>query len=818
MATFEQLNDTSFIGEFIDDPCPGHTSGHAGVVFRTMVNTILLSMCSLGSPCHYPMDFAPYLKSQTCYGKPLEFDFIIVGAGAAGSVLANRLSEIENWRVLVLEAGGNPPMSADIPMFYYSLQKSCYDWKFMTEPEEMLYRSMNDHQASWPQGKGLGGSTLMSYMLYHRAQLGDFDYWCSIGNTDWCSSDVLPYFKKMEDFRDKDIMQCPELSRYHGVGGYVGIERFNSISDMGTILVEAASEVGFDEAKDPIAYSGQGFFKLHGTLFDGERMSAAKAYLAPCRNRPNLYLAKNTLVTKILIDPESKRAYGVEYLYRNETTPRQVLASKEVIISAGAINSPKLLMLSGIGPEKHLAEFGIPVISNLNVGCNLQDHPIFQGTVYTFNYTTQKPTGLSQLDDTYEYATRRTGRYRAIKVSEVVGFIATADAEDEYPDVMIHHFFIPRGFGRMASLFAFAQNFGSELIKNIHDLNKDFDMLFVCPVLLKPRSRGIVRLRSSNPMDPPIIRPGHLAEMQDFITMLNGIRFALRLGDTSAYRRIFAEIHRLDIPECAFEIFNTENYWSCVLISLVTTMHNHAGTCKMGPPEDAAAVVDPHLRVYGVAGLRVADASIMPHIVAGPIQATTMMIGEKASDIIKRDWVSFEMSKLDPCGVTGAVSCPPIVSNAPLTTCSTTCQTTTCPHTSPPTTTRHQEVDSAGQAEELKEISCGPGTHECDTTTCGTTTCGPPSMSHPSSNRPPTPSSGTSNTCPPSSTTCKTSAACGSSTSEMETADQVITPVSTNQPRPRAAKRACRVSPQDYVESMKESLKAIWNWADSSAL
>uniref|UniRef100_T1H853 Glucose-methanol-choline oxidoreductase N-terminal domain-containing protein n=2 Tax=Rhodnius prolixus TaxID=13249 RepID=T1H853_RHOPR len=626
------MEDTNW---YIKNPCPGQSTGKAGTVFRNLVNTLILSQCALATPCLAPFDFAPYMNNS-CGECGNTFDFIVIGGGTAGSVIANRLSEIYSWSVLLIEAGDDPPMTSEVPMFYLSLQLSCIDWKFTTEKEEGMYYGLVNNQNRWPAGKVLGGSSAIGRMILNRGSQVDYDIWEKNGNLGWSYKEVLEYFKKYEDLKDMKELQCHELSKFHSTGGYMTIDKFRSKEPVIKVILEAAKELGYIDIKDPDGAKQVGFFQTHATIRDGERCSANKAFLRVTRQRDNVFILKNTKAVKILID-ENKKAYGVEYRIRDESQTRMAKARKEIILSAGVINSPKLLMLSGIGPEKHLKEMGIPVIKDLRVGCNLQDHVTFPGAVMCFNRTKTPAKRVGLLDSAYEYLSRRTGHFATIHESEVIGFIGLRD--DDVPDIEIFPYFIKRRDEKSLFLWAQVMGFTPEVVELYQKLITDMDLLVIQPVLLRPYSRGRVKLRSKNPDDPPSIYAGHLRDSLDLDNLLSGIKFITKLSETSALRRHDAEMKRLNFPGCCNEEFLTDNYWACALSYIATTFYDYVGTAKMGPSSDPSAVVNDALKVYGIKNLRVADASIMPNIPSGNLMAPVLMIAEKVSDMIKYEWL-----------------------------------------------------------------------------------------------------------------------------------------------------------------------------------
>lgn len=518
------------------------------------------------------------------------FDYIIVGAGSAGCVLANRLSEDPKTRVLLLEAGGrDTPKEIHMPAAFSKLFKGPCDWAYYTEPEEQL----GNRSLYWPRGKVLGGCSSINAMIYIRGHRSDYDRWRDEGNPGWGYSDVLGYFKKSED-------QENGPSEYHGVMGPLRVSNLRSPNVLSQAFVDSAEQAGFSRNPDFNGASQEGFGLYQVTQRDGHRHSTAAAFLNPAKPRPNLTVRTNVQVFDILF--ERKRAALASFQHGNGSA--QERAEREIILCAGAIGSPQLLMLSGIGPADHLRSLNIPVLCDLpGVGANLHDHP---AVVVAFECN-QPVTlaGAETFTNLLRYLSFKTGPLTS-NIGEAGGFVKTSPSLDA-PDIQYHFapgYFIEHGF---QTIKEHAFTFG--------------------PTLVQPYSRGRLALRSSNPLDAPLIRANYFSDSRDMQRMLEGLKLARSLSARGALAK-YAKRELLPGPAA-----RTDSDMLAHIAKYAETLYHPVGTCKMG--NDAAAVVDSELRVRGVEGLRVVDASIMPSIPGGNTNAPTIMVAEKAADLIK---------------------------------------------------------------------------------------------------------------------------------------------------------------------------------------
>ncbi|RWS00049.1 glucose dehydrogenase (acceptor)-like protein 3 [Dinothrombium tinctorium] len=560
----------------------------------------------------------------------LEYDYIVVGAGSAGAVMANRLSEDSQWTVLLLEAGGSDNILSDIPLAAANLQQTPLDWAYQTEPQEAACYGLINRRMHWPRGRVLGGSSVLNYMVYVRGNRRDYDNWVRLGNIGWSYEEVLPYFIKSEDNRDPSIA----FNGFHGIGGYLTVSTPPDPSQIALAFPEAGKFLGYPniDLNGPIQ---TGWAIPQGTIRRGARCSTSKAFLLPIKDRPNLHVLTFSYVTKILFN-EDKRAIGVQFDRFSLT--HVVYARREVIVSGGAVNSPQLLMLSGIGPADHLREMGIPLIADLPVGENLQDH-IYPGVHFSLK---EKGVAIVQkrvvsLPNILRYFATGRGPLTILGGLEGLGFIKTkyANYSDDYPDFQIHLL-----SGDLSSddgqSFRRTQGISRELWEQYYLPYVNYDTFSLYPVLLRPKSRGFIKLRSTSPYDPPIIDPKYLTHPDDILSMVDAMKISIAAGLTPAYRKFGSQLFSRIVPGCEVYPLLSDEYLACQARTYTQTIYHPCCTCRMGPAHDRKSVVDPELRVLGgVKGLRVVDASVMPVIITGNTNAPIIMMAEKLSDIIK---------------------------------------------------------------------------------------------------------------------------------------------------------------------------------------
>lgn len=539
------------------------------------------------------------------------FDYIVIGAGAAGSAVASRLTEDPDTSVLLLEAGGrDSSFLVHIPVGFTKLSGPRYNWGFETVPQPEL-----DNRTMWyPQGRLLGGSTSINAMIYIRGNTQDYDHWAELGNDDWGFEQVLPFFRKAEhNERLNDT--------YHSSEGAMNVTEQVAHNELSKAFVRAAQELGLPFTPDfnGARQDGVGYYDV--TQKNARRESAATAYLTRAKRRPNLTIQTGALATRIIV--ENGRAVGLRYAVNGRE--QIAYADREVVLSAGAVNSPRLLLLSGIGPADELGSLGIDVVHDLpGVGKNFQDHMdvylTAETTPVSYNRSDRPvPAVLAMI----QYLLYRTGPITA-SVCEA-GMFVRSSPEVTAPDIQMH------------CLPAYVIDHGRMRVKG-HGMT-----INTCH--LRPRSRGSVMLRSADPTAAPAIDPAFLQDPYDWKVSLEGFRWGREMLATKAYAPYVKQEH---MPGAGVK---TEKEIREYVKRWAKTDYHPVGSCKMG--DDDMAVVDQELRVHGVAGLRVIDASIMPTLISGNTQATSIMIGEKGAHHILHGRAPLHVEGLSSAGVVG---------------------------------------------------------------------------------------------------------------------------------------------------------------------
>lgn len=534
------------------------------------------------------------------------FDFVIVGGGSAGCVLANRLSASGRWQVCLLEAGPSDSSPfIHIPAGIVPVIRSkVLNWAYWTAPQT----NCANRPMFWPRGRTLGGSSSINAMCYIRGHAADYDHWASLGNDGWSYRDVLPYFRKMENFEPIDKVRDGDL--YHGRGGPLNVAEPRYVNPLMYAFVEAGQQAGYPYREDFNGVDQEGVGLYHTMQKGGQRCSNARAYLESARGRSNLTVVTHAHATRVIFD--GKRAVGVRYMHDGRYT--DIRARHEVILSAGAISSPHLLLLSGVGPVKELSRHGIAQVQELpGVGENLQDHldihvTYREKTNHSVNF---RPRALLRMAlSVFNYVFRRRGELTS-NFAQAGGFLRS-QPQETIPDLQWH-------------LVPFVNSNHGQTLRPLFQ-HRAFTLL-TC--FLRPESRGRITLRNADPFVPPIIDANYLATERDLEAMVQAVHKSREVLEQPALAP-----HRLEEMEPGPAV-QTDDEIRDYVRRRAETIYHPVGTCRMG--RDAMAVVDPRLRVRGVSALRVVDASVMPTLIGGNTNAPTTMIAERAAELILQD-------------------------------------------------------------------------------------------------------------------------------------------------------------------------------------
>lgn len=572
------------------------------------------------------------------------YDFIIVGSGISGSTLGGRLSEVSEWDTLILEAGTFENNFTDIPAMETVALNSKYVWPYTSIPQTtcclgIYYQKYNyiihfknslkgfvEKKCPFISGKGFGGGSIINALIYSRGCSLDFNRWESDGNPGWDYKTVLKYFIKSEN---STIIHGDQ--GYHGFDGPLNVQYHSVQNPQTKEFIEANKELGIEEI-DINGHSRKGISRMQSNIRDGRRLSLYKAFLQPALNKKNLHLLPDSYVIKIYICDKSK--INKVYFTRNGKL-YVAIAKKEIILSAGAVSTPQILMLSGIGPADHLMELGIPVVQNLSVGKNLQNHPLLFGLHFQSNYSY---TEKSIKENVKEYLHGK-GSYTIARNIEAIGYYETEDNEEKgrpnielllhSPPIIYSYPKIPLGLTE-ESFFS--------LMENVNTATSSFIYI----ILLRPKSHGTIRLASKNPFLFPLIDTNFFSdpENKDLESMYNMVRFVYdKLAQTKSFKRMNARVERINIKQCKNFEFDSKDYWHCVIRHVAFNIFHPVGTAKMGPDPAKGAVVDARFKVYGFKSLRVVDASAMPFSISGHPAPNCIMMGERAYDFIREDYL-----------------------------------------------------------------------------------------------------------------------------------------------------------------------------------
>ncbi|XP_050303581.1 glucose dehydrogenase [FAD, quinone]-like isoform X2 [Anthonomus grandis grandis] len=601
--------ETSWVNPSITVTC----SGNQYVVFMTLVDMLIRYACKISDPCGRIIP-----KTQPA----AQYDFIVIGAGSGGSTIAGRLAEVNEWNTLLLEAGMDEPPATQIPAVP-AFTNTLIDWNFTTQQESGACLSSNGI-CSWPRGKVLGGSSVFNGMMYMRGTPADYQRWVDAGNTEWSYDDLLPVFKASEGNRQVGSLVD---EKYHGTKGPFTIQQFNSHPKLAEDILIAANQSGWPVSNDLNGDQFVGFAIAQTNNRDGARLSLAKAFVRPHKNNDNFDVMINSTVTKILIegDGDNKRAYGVEFVYNGTTYT--VNATKEVILAAGAVQTPQILLLSGIGPKEELDAVNIEQVHNLTgVGKGIKNHVSFSivGTINETDVVDLNDESLAQ------YLSKGTGPLSGTGMSQLTARIPSNYTSPDDPDIQLF-------FSGMSNTCAYS---GLPGLPTDPEDPSALRVLSIACVNLHPKSSGQISLLSNNPLDPPKIVANYFNHSDDIKVVLAGVRIAQKLMQSKIMQEKYNfTLQQYDYGNCSslYE-FDTDDFWECA-IRYDTYPENHqSASCKIAPQSNEEACVNQRLQVYGISNLRITDASVIYTPTSGNIQAIIVAIAERASQFIREDY------------------------------------------------------------------------------------------------------------------------------------------------------------------------------------
>ncbi|XP_050670784.1 ecdysone oxidase-like [Leptidea sinapis] len=602
-----------------DTECPKITPGSASSTFTAALKYFAGEQCNVYSDVHP--------KSEV--NDHEEFDLLIVGAGTAGCIVARRLVD-QNFNVLLLEAGSDPPVEAKIPNLVTSIYKTKYDWQYSTVNNGRTSQALINGNTYWPRGKMLGGSHQLNMMFYYKGAAHDYKSWEELGNNEWSEQNIKKFFKKAESLQSQKLLNNNEIKNFYGLDGLQVINTVNFTYDhIIDKVLESFQEIGIENKEDINTANLSGSSRSTVTAADGNRKTTYAMYVEPIISRKNFKLISQSYVTKILINDMKANGVAVNIDGKNMTFN----AKLEVILSAGSINTPHLLMLSGVGDKKHLESKNIKCKVDLPaVGQNLQDHAAVGIPIML-----DLPPATSERDtnfDVIKYLYNRTGYLAQSSVTDIGAFYSHNKhlSYPEFQNVLsivnnpLRLSFLSYKDVMMKSLIQQAQNRSTYVFE---------------VVLLHPYSRGSITLNSSNPYDYPIIDANYFGEARDLKLITQGIKILTKIIKTDYFKSNNAFLPRLKWPDCDKFKLDSANYWKCIANNTVTTIYHPVGTSSMGP-DPKKFVVDQRLRVQQINNLRIIDASIMPNITSCNTNGPTIMIAERGSDFIIKDHLKYK--------------------------------------------------------------------------------------------------------------------------------------------------------------------------------
>lgn len=596
--------------------------------FTRLLETLNRQQAKMASRVTYPRDYSLSIRDGDA------FDVVIVGCGAAGSVLASKLSDEKDLNVLVLEAGDKPSLQSEIPRLWANSINTDMDWRYRAEPDETFGQSLDGNRVQLIRGKCLGGTTALNTMLYDRGLAEDYTKLEEAGFTKWCWEDVVKYYKRSEDCRFEKITTNETVSTRHSVGGKLTVDSFRNkrTVQIRKVYTQALSAVNYTTSDFHDVKNHRGFVSSTAIVDKGLRVNAAKAFLKNADRKYNLKISARSSVKRVLFD-DRKRATGVEFVnFVGETV--RVRCDKYVVLSAGPVGTPELLMRSGVGPADVLGPLNIPVaLDNGRVGANLQTHPNFLGVLVRFEGQPIKPHTVSEM--VFEYLTKYTGPLATIGLCSFTGFIDVDGNGTPDVQIFLHYYSRDDTVFMPAQLDAF--NFGDGITDQIIDVNDEADCQIVGVSLLRPRNAGNVSIAGADGDGDdefrPVIRFGSLAE-EDVDTLVKAVDWVKNIIRSESLKQYGPSIVPLKFEDGPEPDADSEQYWRHAIKQMTTMNVQMTGTASMAV-EQSGGVVNEDLEVFGIENLMVVDSSALPIMFTGESCAPSMMVAEKAADIIK---------------------------------------------------------------------------------------------------------------------------------------------------------------------------------------